>query len=44
VADKITELSTDRPILEDDLTLTSQSRLFFRAITAQRKSEITQSQ
>jgi hypothetical protein len=35
VADRITELSTDRPIVEDDGSLTAQSRVYFRALTSQ---------
>jgi len=35
VADKITILSTDRPIVESDGTLTLQSRSFFRSIYIQ---------
>lgn len=32
---RITELSTDRPILESDGSLTLQSRTFFRTVTDQ---------
>jgi hypothetical protein len=35
VVDRITELSTDRPIVEEDGTLTIQSRTYFKTITAQ---------
>jgi len=35
VADKIPLLSTDRPIVEEDGSLTPQSRLFFGAIFRQ---------
>ncbi len=32
---RITELSTDRPIVEEDGSLTIQSRTYFRALTNQ---------
>ena len=35
MADKITILSTDRPIVESDGTLTLQSRTFFRSLYIQ---------
>jgi hypothetical protein len=35
VATKITTLSTDRPIVEDDGSLTAQSRTYFRTLTVQ---------
>ena len=35
MADRIPLISTDRPIVEDDGSLTSQSRLFFGAIFRQ---------
>ena len=35
MADKITELATDRPIIESDGSLTIQSRTYFRTLTVQ---------
>lgn len=35
VVDRITELSTDRPVVEEDGSLTLQSRTFFKTITNQ---------
>lgn len=35
MADKITELATDRPIVESDGSLTLQSRTYFRTLTVQ---------
>lgn len=35
MVDRITEISFDRPIIEDDGTLTLQSRTYFRTLTNQ---------
>jgi len=35
VADKITQLSTDRPIVDEFGSLTQQSRTYFRTLTVQ---------
>lgn len=35
MVDRITELSNDRPIIEEDGTLTLQSRAYFKTITSQ---------
>ena len=35
MADRITKLSSDRPIVEEDGSQTSQSRIFFRTLEVQ---------